>query len=39
MRQGVREFNIYRWAADLIKELSEIRLDPVALVKDRQPRR
>jgi trehalose 6-phosphate synthase len=39
MRQGVREFNIYRWAADLIKELSEIRLDPAALVKDRQPRR
>ena len=22
MRQGIREFNIYRWAADLIKELA-----------------
>ena len=28
MRQVVRESNIYRWAADLIKELAEIRLDP-----------
>ncbi len=27
MRQVVRESNIYRWAADLIKELSAIRLD------------
>jgi len=35
MRHGVREFNIYRWAADLIKELSEIRLDPPAPVRDR----
>src|ERR1700674_4759732 len=27
MRQVVREHNIYRWAAELISELSEIRLD------------
>ena len=27
MRQVLRESNIYRWAADLIKELAEIRLD------------
>jgi trehalose 6-phosphate synthase len=26
LRQVVKEFNIYRWAADLITELSEIRL-------------
>jgi trehalose-6-phosphate synthase/HAMP domain-containing protein len=35
MRQVVRESNIYRWAADLIKELSEIRLDRSAPVKVR----
>ena len=27
MRRVVREHNIYRWAAELILELSEIRLD------------
>jgi trehalose-6-phosphate synthase/uncharacterized membrane protein affecting hemolysin expression len=27
LRQVVKEFNIYRWAADLISGLSEIRLD------------
>ena len=27
MRQIVKNFNIYRWAADLITDLSEIRLD------------
>jgi trehalose-6-phosphate synthase len=36
MRQGVRETNIYRWAADLIKELSEIRLEPPAVVTGRR---
>jgi trehalose 6-phosphate synthase len=36
MRQGIREFNIYRWAADLIKELAEIRIDSPSLVTDRQ---
>ena len=36
MRQGIREFNIYRWAADLIKELAEIRLDSPSLATDRQ---
>ncbi|MFB3923056.1 MAG: trehalose-6-phosphate synthase [Terriglobia bacterium] len=30
MRRVVRERNIYRWAANLITELSEIRLDPSA---------
>jgi trehalose 6-phosphate synthase len=28
LRQVVKEFNIYRWAADLISGLSEIRLEP-----------
>ncbi len=32
MRQIVREFNIYRWAADLITQLCEIRLDAHAEV-------
>jgi trehalose-6-phosphate synthase len=27
MRQVVKEFNIYRWAADLTSGLSEIRLE------------
>src|SRR6185295_1941705 len=27
MRRTVKEYNIYRWAADLISELAEIRLD------------
>ena len=36
MRQGIREFNICRRAADLIKELAEIRLDSPSLVTDRQ---
>jgi hypothetical protein len=36
MRQGIREFNIYRWAADLIKELAEIRLDSPSFVADRR---
>ena len=36
MRQRIREFNIYRWAADLIKELAEIRLDSPSPVTDRQ---
>jgi trehalose 6-phosphate synthase len=36
MRQGIREFNIYRWAADLIKELAEIRLESPSLETDRQ---
>jgi len=27
LRQVVKEFNIYRWAADLISGLSEIRLE------------
>jgi trehalose-6-phosphate synthase len=33
MRQRLRESNVYRWAADLIKELAEIRLDRPAPVK------
>ena len=27
MRRIVREHNIYRWAASLVRELSEVRLD------------
>ncbi|MCL5671836.1 MAG: trehalose-6-phosphate synthase, partial [Acidobacteria bacterium] len=27
MRRVVREHNIYRWAASLVRELSEVRLD------------
>jgi trehalose 6-phosphate synthase len=27
MRRTVKEHNVYRWAADLISELAEIRLD------------
>jgi trehalose-6-phosphate synthase len=33
MRQVIREFNIYRWAADLITELSEIRISTDAAVR------
>jgi trehalose 6-phosphate synthase len=35
MRQVLRESNIYRWAADLIKELAEIRLDAPGPAHDR----
>jgi trehalose-6-phosphate synthase len=27
MRQHVREHNIYRWAANLLSDLTEIRID------------
>jgi trehalose-6-phosphate synthase len=27
MRRTVKEHNVYRWAADLIAELAEVRLD------------
>lgn len=33
MRQAVKEQNVYRWAGNLITELSEIRLDQPAPVK------
>jgi len=36
MRRVVREHNIYRWAAELILELSEIRLDAPDLVDARR---
>jgi trehalose 6-phosphate synthase len=29
LRRGIRENNIYRWAANLVTELSTIRLEPV----------
>jgi hypothetical protein len=29
MRNNVREHNVYRWAGNLIAELSEIRIDEV----------
>jgi len=35
MRRVVREHNVYRWAAELISELSEIRLDSPAMVETR----
>jgi trehalose-6-phosphate synthase len=35
MRSVVRERNIYRWAAELISELSEIRLDTPEMVETR----
>jgi len=37
MRQSVREHNIYRWAANLIAALAEIRLDQGAPVKLDRP--
>jgi trehalose-6-phosphate synthase len=39
MRQVLRESNIYRWAAILIKELAEIRLDATAQTHDHQQAR
>ena len=36
MRQVLRESNIYRWAADLIKQLAEIRLDAPAADHNRR---
>jgi trehalose 6-phosphate synthase len=33
MRRTVREHNVYRWAADLLSELAEIRLDAPELTK------
>ncbi len=35
MRQIVKERNVYRWAADLISELAEIRLDAPQLAEKR----
>ena len=37
MRQAVREHNIYRWAANLIAALAEIRLDQDALIRLDRP--
>ena len=37
MRQVLRKSNIYGWAADLIKELAEIRIEPSAPEQDYQP--
>ena len=34
MRQTVRDHNVYRWAADLISELAEIRPEPVHVAAD-----
>jgi len=33
LRRTVREYNIYRWAANLISELAEIRLAPQTAAK------
>jgi trehalose-6-phosphate synthase len=35
MRAIVKEHNVYRWAANLITELSEIRLDKLEIVRER----
>jgi trehalose 6-phosphate synthase len=35
MRSVVRERNVYRWAAELISELSEIRLDTPEMAETR----
>ncbi|MGA8674829.1 MAG: trehalose-6-phosphate synthase, partial [Candidatus Acidiferrales bacterium] len=35
MRAIVREHNVYRWAADLILELAEVRLDAPELTETR----
>jgi trehalose 6-phosphate synthase len=35
MRRTVKEHNVYRWAADLISELAEIRLDAPELTETR----
>jgi len=35
MRRVVRDHNIYRWAAELISEMSEIRLDAPELAETR----
>jgi len=35
MRRTVKEHNVYRWAAELISELAEIRLDAQELAETR----
>jgi trehalose 6-phosphate synthase len=35
MRAIVKEHNVYRWAANLVTELSEIRLDKLETVRER----
>ena len=35
MRQVVREYNIYRWAANLLSDLTEIRVDALEHVETR----
>jgi trehalose-6-phosphate synthase len=36
MRRAVKERNIYRWAANLLSDLTEIRIEPVERVEARQ---
>jgi trehalose-6-phosphate synthase len=38
MRRAVREHNIYRWAANLISDLTEIRIESTERSEARQPR-
>jgi trehalose-6-phosphate synthase len=33
MRETLREHNIYRWAGNLIEELTKIRITPATLTK------
>jgi len=37
MRRTIREHNVYRWAANLITELSELRLDSPQSTAEHQP--
>ena len=39
MRHNVREHNIYRWAANLLSDLTEIRIDLPERVPERPPER
>ena len=38
MRRAVREHNIYRWAANLLSDLTEIRIEATERAEVRQPR-
>jgi hypothetical protein len=37
MRRAVREHNIYRWAANLLSDLTEIRIEAPERMEARQP--
>jgi hypothetical protein len=37
MRRAVKEHNIYRWAANLLSDLTEIRIETSERADSRQP--